>query len=400
MNKTEQTTYLRNIMHVAMADGFLDTSEVAFMERTRASIGATKTTLKKAMKDLNGLDLLGLARVSDRVRCIEDMLGCAIADGELPPEEADLIMGTARAIGLPDSVIEVILEEVQQRQVGAALPCPACGTEVVSESTYCSECGAHLHLKQQTELALPEAGILVSFAKSSSAPFADALALAKAEGSYQETASTPPWFGVTFPRSRADAAGKLASHVGKLRNRKVHVDGEELDWKSVFKFATCAEARSKAYRPEGHCFGDGDSALNCWGCRQLGMKWSSFSSLFKSGAFSKPTEFVFDKQQIAYKLNQRAEAVSLCPHFNRDLVAAAFQLFPKSVKVDVNGEGSWEHNFVDEPTPTAIKVQGRYGDTNLSDGVRPRDPKIIMKLIAMAAAKCGVAVDLAAVPAG
>ncbi len=400
MNKSEQATYLRNVVLLALADNFLDTAEEAYLEGVRTSIGATKTLLKNTKKAPgDGINLLSLSRVSDRIRCIEDMIGCAVSDGELPPEEAQLIMGAAKDIGLPAPLLETILEEVQSRQSASVLPCPSCGTEFTTQAKFCSECGTSFGEKKRTDVTVPDAGITVCFAKSSSATFIEALALAKAESSFQETTSSPQWYGVTFPKSRSDAAGKLASRLRKLRNRRVYIDGREQDWKGVFKFAKCAETRSKAYRPNAHCLGDGDIALNLWGCRQVGMKWFSRSSLFKHGTFTSNTVFELDKQRIAHELNQRVGAVELCPYFNRDMVAAAFHALPDRVTVDSSGNGSWDYFYVHDPAPNSIRVTGLYGDPMFAAGVRPTDPNLIKHLIAVAAAKCGATVDLTASPA-
>jgi len=80
---------------------------------------------------------------------------------------------------------------------------------------------------------------------------------------------------------------KLAGLLSGLKNKKCYLDGEELDWDTLFGFVWCAGEREKAYRPIEYCFGKASKQLNPWGCIQAHMDWTEWANWFSYGRFEK-----------------------------------------------------------------------------------------------------------------
>lgn len=381
MNDHDALLYLKNLLVIAYADGILAPSEEAFIESCRTQVGAKKSVLNQASKDIDGhcLDISGLSRFSLRVRNLEDIIELAMCDGQLQEEEKTQIAKTARDGGMTQEIVNLVLKEAKNRRSGASPTCSSCGASVAEGAKYCPECGAPLEEAQvnrtgtRVELLIPESGVTISFAESTGASFPLALDEAKRHSSYQEaTRGKKKWYAVTVPFSDSGALLALASSLGGLRNKEVFLNGEASDWNVVFGYAGCASEREKAYDKIGYCFGSENSRLNLWGCRAIGMDWSAWSEWFTFGQFRRADVFVFDMQRIVHELEKKIKSVRLCPHLRLEFISEILKAFPREALVAKNA--GWEYQQGESTHPNAVEItirENEYQYKTYVIGVRP-----------------------------
>ena len=122
MNRDEQVQYLANVYHVARADGRVEVIEDQLTEKIARGIGAGYLETRNAL-DLSfekGFEPIPPARLSDRIRCLEDMLAVARCDRELTVEEKSPIIAFARAIGVTQAQLQTIQAETRARSEQSA----------------------------------------------------------------------------------------------------------------------------------------------------------------------------------------------------------------------------------------------------------------------------------------
>jgi len=375
--------YLRNLQCLAHADGILSPEEEQFVEVARTKIGAKKSTFNRAIKEISDhvIDIKSLSRFSTRIRNIEDLIELALVGGELKSEEKNLIADAAKRGGMTQEIINTVFREAKQRREAASPLCSSCGAALPESARFCPECGVSKEVAptnsigRQVSIVVPDSGVTIAFAKSTSGRFPEALDLAKSLPTFQEaTRDGKQWYAVTIsPQDTSNLIG-IANPLGGLKNKEVFLNGIKVDWKKVFGFAWCAGERENAYDPVKYCFGVEDERMNIWGCKQLQMDWTSWSDWFTYGKFVKGTVFEFDMKRIVHELEQKLEAVRLCPHLRIQFISEVLKQFPRKVKV---GEGTgWSYREAYGPHPNAIKVKiNRWGTTEMIDvvGVQPDD---------------------------
>ena len=105
MTEEEQIQFLANIYHVARADGRVEVIEDEVAESMAKDIGAGYLETRNAL-DLSAekdFSIIFPARLSDRIRNLEDMLYIAYQDQELHDLEKTVMVDFARQIGIKDN---------------------------------------------------------------------------------------------------------------------------------------------------------------------------------------------------------------------------------------------------------------------------------------------------------
>ena len=117
MTEQEQILYLANIFHVARADGRVEVIEDGAAEAMAAGIGAGDLQTRKAL-DLSlekDFKVYLPARLSERMRNLEDMLEMAYVDADLHAVEKGAVVDFAKQVGVTQEQLRTIQREVQGR---------------------------------------------------------------------------------------------------------------------------------------------------------------------------------------------------------------------------------------------------------------------------------------------
>jgi len=204
------------------------------------------------------------------------------------------------------------------------------------------------------------------------------------------------WFLATWPLTSLIEAIALADNLKGLRNRKVHLNGQELPWDEVFGFLWCFRQRDHSYRPPAYCFGVEDGELDLCGCKQAGIRWSPMADWLSFGQFTKESLFVFDKQRIAHSVRENLRQVRLCPYLKMDLVQAVLRLLPQEARVSERAGWKYREDYQESPTSMKVVVKEKEdGDVFTrefyADGVEPIGFDLARDIIARAFKACGFA---------
>jgi hypothetical protein len=410
MNEDEKTLYLANVLRIAFADKSLSARETAALEEVRKSVDAKKGILASAQKavESGSYALAKVGSFADQVRNLEDMLFVALVDQDLNESENVLVCDFARLISLTQAQVDQLVTETSRRCDAAnhEVACPSCSKSVSAQARFCPSCGQALASADaasvQTGFEIPKAGYAIEFCESTAGTFASALDLAKATGKIQTaTKNKRIWYMVTFPTSAFADMVPIASSLSGMRNRKVHLDGQELAWDEVFGFIWCATQRAAAFQPIEYCFGKDENRINPWGCRQARMEWTEWARWFSYGRWQGTASprggsaFVFDKERIRHELSTNLYRYRFCPHLRPLFIEALLNRFPE--QAEVTPDGKWKYNRVYEALPGTIKVIEREGSGDFvctneyySDGVRPRGYALLADLLKKAFDECRV----------
>ena len=228
---------------------------------------------------------------ADQVKNLELILRVAYADDDLDKAEASLILKFCKLIGIHQDQLNRLRNEVLSSLKQQGKVCPSCGTESTSDSRFCPKCGASLESSVQdiqVQFQIPASGIAIEFAESTAASFPKALDIAETTEGYQTCLKgKKKWHLAVYPSGQITDALPLAENLSGLRNRCLHIDGEEKQWDEIFGFAWCASQRANAYRPVEYCFGKDENRLNPWGCKQARMDWTEWANWFCYGKWEK-----------------------------------------------------------------------------------------------------------------
>ena len=117
MDKQQAGDYLVNIYAVLASDGDVERSESRVFEVIAKEIGAGFFERKKAIQAYEESKATATlsGRWSDKVRNLEDMLFAAYCNGELAPDEKEIVVAQARVLGIEKEQLTVIKTEAKQR---------------------------------------------------------------------------------------------------------------------------------------------------------------------------------------------------------------------------------------------------------------------------------------------
>ncbi len=117
MTQDEQVQYLANIYYLARADENFEVEEDYLLQEIAKGIGAGYLETRKAL-DLSITDDFKIkfpARLSERLRNLEDMLLVAYYDKKLHEMEKKIITAYAKHIDITKQQFETIQREVKNR---------------------------------------------------------------------------------------------------------------------------------------------------------------------------------------------------------------------------------------------------------------------------------------------
>jgi len=122
----EQRLYLRNVVALARADDVIVLDEHGLLDELRQRIGASRQLFDSVLDELRppSIDLSGLGRFSERLRCLEDLIELAFVDGDVPERERTLLFAAARDAGIDAAVMATLIREAQGRLLRRVPPTP------------------------------------------------------------------------------------------------------------------------------------------------------------------------------------------------------------------------------------------------------------------------------------
>ena len=265
----DKIAYLANVLHIAYADKIISPRELSALEEVRKGIDAKKSHLTSAQKTVEGGSYIftKVGSFADQVRNLEDILFVALMDSDPDERKRKLIDEFSQIIGIYKEQLDRLISDTARRcdQADHSLTCPGCSNAVPAQSRFCPSCGSALTATEspsvQVGFEIPQQGYAIEFCESTAAGFPAAVDVARSTGTMQTAMKNKKiWYLATFPSDRFGDMVPIASSLSGMRNRRVYLDGKEMNWDEVFGFTWCGTQRSTAYRPIEYCFGS-----NCSG---------------------------------------------------------------------------------------------------------------------------------------
>ena len=404
----DKIAYLANVLHIAYADKIISPRELSVLEEVRKGIDAKKSHLTSAQKTVEGGSYIftKVGSFADQVRNLEDILFVALMDSDPDERKRKLIDEFSQIIGIYKEQLDRLMSDTARRcdQADHSLTCPGCSNAVPAQSRFCPSCGSALTATEspsvQVGFEIPQQGYTIEFCESTAAGFPAAVDIARSTGTMQTaTKNKKTWYLASFPSDRFGDMVPIASSLSGMRNRRVYLDGKEMNWDEVFGFTWCATQRSTAYRPIEYCFGKDENRLNPWGCKQARMDWTDWANWFsygqwqKAGFLKNTVVFAFDKRRIQHELATALYRFRFCPHMRTTMIEAVLRNLPE--RVEVTSKGPWRYNRCYEEVPGSIKVVEKeesggftYPTEYYSDGVRPRGHDIYADILKKVLQEC------------
>jgi hypothetical protein len=406
----DKIAYLANVLHIAYIDKKISPRESAAVEEIRKGIDAKKSLLTSAQKTIDGglYKFNKVGSFADQVRNLEDILFVALMDSDPDEQKKSLIDEFGQLIGIYKEQLDRLMSETARRcdQANHSLLCPTCSNAVPAQSRFCPSCGAALASTEspsmQVDFEIPQQGYAIEFCESTAVGFPAAVDIARSTGTMQKAIKNKKtWYLATFPPDRFDEMVPIASSLSGMRNRRVYLDGKDMNWDEVFGFTWCSSQRSTAYRPSEYCFGKDENRLNPWGCKQARMDWTDWANWFSYGQWQKTGflknnfSFIFDKKRIQHELATALYRFRFCPNMRTTLIEAVLRNLPD--KVEITSRGPWRYNRCYEEVPGSIKVVEKeessgfsYTNEFYSDGVCPRGHDVYADILKKALQECSV----------
>lgn len=245
--------------------------------------------------------------------------------------------------------------------------------------------------------------LVVEFCESSAGSFGRALGLAKRAPRYsafEENKKT--WHRASWLEIDLQACLPLINSLSSLKNKRCLIDGLEQDWTELFGFASCAEDRARAYRPEHYCFGRDGRSINPWGCVQSRMLWSEWADWFTYGKFEPPglmslfgNVWVFDKARIRHELENNLFRFRFCPHMQTELIDAVIKALPDRIAIEKDDDWGYHESYNAAPGHPKIVQREKHDDFTITnefyaDGVKPIGLGALQKVLRKAFGDAGL----------
>ena len=406
LSEDDPTTYLANAIFVANADGGISPKLAGALQEIRVSLGLTKAAYELAAKRaLSGAYTLKVVSTfAGQISNIADMLYLSSIDNVVSATKIDLIYKFSKSTGLSDEQVRTLTKDaINRRDLRSASEiCPACHSQMNSDSRFCPKCGFALANANSSEFEIPAEGYAIEFCDSTSASFPSALSAAQKAHSFSSCQrNKKTWYLACWPEDEFREVIHVAGYLNWLKNKKCYLNKNELDWSELFGFVWCFGERDKAYRPDEYCFGKANNQLNPWGCIQAHMEWTVWARWFSYGRFEKQGLFhstqvwIFDKDRIKHELMTQLQRFRYCPNLRMHLIEAVLKEFPD--RVQVADEGPWRYNRANEETSGSIKVvelrkssDYEFRNEYFADGVRPRGTQTLSEILARAFVAAGI----------
>jgi hypothetical protein len=415
LSNDQKIVYLSNVIAMARADGELSPMEVEAIEFVQKSIGARKTELNKAYKQAERAEFeqTPVGSWADKIKNLEDIIYVSMIDGSVETTEKSLLLTFAKKVNISQEQLNFIISDVKNAVAKASgnISCPSCKANVKASAKFCPECGAAIKATSTVNpivvsYDIPANGIAIEFAESTAGGFPHAVREQQAAPINATCVKGKKnWYLAAWPIDSVSKTLNLVENLKGLRNRKVYVDGKELQWDDVFGFSWCSNSRKSAYRPDLYCFGLDEKTLNIWGCKQAHMDWNEWADWFGYGTFKQGgilkshVSFIFDKNRIRHELETKLYRCRFCPHLNFKLIEAVLDTLPDEVSPSEKGPWGYKRDYSEAPGSILVKTKTRQGDYTFTDeyyssGVAPRSVYIGLELLKQAFSKCAYPASL------
>lgn len=415
LSDDQKVIYLSNIIGIVRVDGKIDQNELVAIERIQKHINARKIDLNKAysIAESDDFEPKIIGSWADQVKNLEHMIYTSLVDREINENEKKYILSFASKIKVNQEQLSIIFSDAKSsiQNNNNNYTCKNCNAQISESVKFCPECGISINEQVYSKsinisYEIPSEGVAIEFAESTAAGFAFAVkSMKNAQISKECTKGKKQWYLAAWSKNQILDALDLVDNLKGMRNRKVYVDGEELQWNDVFGFANCVNNRKSAYRPIEYCFGLDDKNFNIWGCKNARMDWNEWANWFsygtfkKSGSLSKNVSFQFNKDRIRHELESNLYSYMLCPYIQFDLIEAILNIFPNEVVPGNNGKWKFKRDYSESPGSIFIKEKVKedgyvYTNEYHSTGVVPASMISGIEILKNALSNCKKSQDI------
>ena len=138
---------------------------------------------------------------------------------------------------------------------------------------------------------------------------------------------------------------KMIAFMWGWRCQSLYVNGKRVDWSTAQYPLKCFADRQAAFHKVPHCYGCDIRVPNIFGCRLLGISFTTGSGMFRRGRIVKTRTgpaWEFDKAEIRHDLERSARICRLCPAFDMRRALDGLAALPDRVRVDGRAY-TWQH---------------------------------------------------------
>jgi transitional endoplasmic reticulum ATPase len=210
--------------------------------------------------------------------------------------------------------------------------------------------------------------IRVTFRRTGSPAFTEALELARAMPSFRESQDRPREFSVSFSQDQLEGYDRLIGKVGGWANTRLHLNGQPVERERLDGLLACYRQRLQAPDRRAYCAGAAvhetrvGPARQLFPCRMIPISEGNHRGWFQFGRLTRERVFVVDKGQLRQAVNeslQRSLAVH-CPalfpaEIDNIIDRLPDRIDPKSDPQWIYKEGWHNGQFV----PVGVEKRGR-----------------------------------------
>lgn len=273
--------------------------------------------------------------------------------------------------------------------LGKPIVCTVCNYSNEPNSKFCQECGEPLFERFKKKESKPKeakaeiveipepskTGITIEFPYTTAQSFEFAVKEAKHFETFEQFGSDKKAiYRVTLSENELYKAKSLLDQLKGWRKRIVYVNGEKVQWDSVFDFAWCYERKLSSFKPEYYCFGyENEWDFNIWGCMRAMMPFTEHSQWFTYGKWlNNNGDWEFDKERIKHELAKNLHSHRYCPALNPTLIQEVIEALPNVINPKKNKNWKFVESYSAESNALVIRVN-EYGfeQTRYLKGVCP-----------------------------
>jgi len=227
-----------------------------------------------------------------------------------------------------------------------------------------------MEIDNENILVEKNAEVTISFGKSASKNYVNALNLCKLESTCKVTDKGA--VSVTLSTCNPEKIEEIIGIVIKWKSSSVKINNKEIDKKllrclktDMPIFFNCLQERSKYKNPEMPCsfagYGGFIDILECniWKCHNcgLGQNFGGLGQYFgaSSGGFGNEKNWYFDKSGMKEKLLDSIAVKGNCPFFDKDRALKIIDELPESV--DLSSNKQWTYHGVYSSIGSTIGVE-------------------------------------------